>query len=114
MTSAELIKLSAETGEATPIDLGDTLLFQDGNARAAAELILGSIPEIAAAWEKDRLDREALLAALYELVTVAGLRGDDCLPHPANDPILWTSRMQEAWDDAKKLVAAIAQAEEPK
>jgi hypothetical protein len=33
-----------------------------------------------------------------ELLEVAALRGDSCLPAPADDPKLWTARMQEAWD----------------
>lgn len=51
-----------------------------------------------------------LLAALEELVEVATLRGDNVLPHPADDPKLWTQRMQEAWENAE---AAIAKATAP-
>lgn len=40
--------------------------------------------------------------AVEELLTVAALRGDDQLPHPCDDPILWTARMQEAWDDLRE------------
>ena len=39
-----------------------------------------------------------LEAVLRELVEVATLRGDNDLPHPMNDPKLWTARMQDAWD----------------
>lgn len=47
-----------------------------------------------------REDRRVLRSALEELVAVASLRGDNDLPHPSNDPKLWTARMQQAWDDA--------------
>ena len=42
-----------------------------------------------------------LREALEELITVADLRGDADLPHPANDDKLWTARMQTAWDVAR-------------
>lgn len=48
--------------------------------------------------------REALVM-LGELVEVAGLRGDNVLPHPANDSKLWTARMQTAWDEAEMFLA---------
>jgi hypothetical protein len=41
---------------------------------------------------------------LLELIEVASLRGDNDLPHPANDPKLWTARMQDAWSKAEALV----------
>lgn len=47
---------------------------------------------------------ERLREALMELVEVARLRGDCELPHPADDPLLWTARMQEAWDVAETIV----------
>ena len=50
-------------------------------------------------------DALALTNAVDELLEVAALRGDDELPHPSNDPILWTARMQEAWDNLKQLRA---------
>ena len=48
-----------------------------------------------------------LLEAAKELLEVANLRGDDDLPHPSNDPKLWTSRMQDAWDELRAALAAI-------
>ena len=73
---------------------------------------------IAAVWGKTEEEEESnaamitaasdLLAALQELVEVADLRGDSDLPHPADDPKMWSARMAEAWEDAR---AAIAQAE---
>ena len=39
-----------------------------------------------------------LKAATEELIEVASLRGDNELPHPSDDPALWTARMQQAWD----------------
>lgn len=40
---------------------------------------------------------DGLKDAVEELLTVAMLRGDNELPHPADDGKLWTSRMQDAW-----------------
>ena len=51
-----------------------------------------------------------LLSALEELLEVATLRGDNCLGNPADDPKLWTARMQTAWDEAE-LVRAKARGE---
>jgi hypothetical protein len=41
---------------------------------------------------------EELRDAVGELVEVATMRGDNCLPNPCNDPKLWSGRMQEAWN----------------
>ena len=41
---------------------------------------------------------EPVMAAVEELLEVADLRGDTDLPHPADDPKLWTARMQSAID----------------
>lgn len=38
--------------------------------------------------------------AMEELIEVAQLRGDQELPHPADEEKLWTARMQDAWSDA--------------
>ena len=40
---------------------------------------------------------KAYVDAVSELVEVAELRGDCDLPHPADDPRIWTARMQDAW-----------------
>ena len=45
-----------------------------------------------------------LRGVLTELVEVARLRGDNLLPHPSDDPELWTARMQEAWDEAEAML----------
>ena len=50
-----------------------------------------------------RNDALVLENAIDELLEVAALRGDDDLPHPSNDPLTWTARMQTAWDDLKAL-----------
>lgn len=42
--------------------------------------------------------------AAVELIEVAWLRGDNDLPHPSDDPVLWTGRMQDAWDDLGALM----------
>lgn len=38
-----------------------------------------------------------LLDAAIELIAVATMRGDNDLPHPSDDELLWTVRMQDAW-----------------
>jgi len=45
--------------------------------------------------------------AAAELHEVACLRGDNDLPHPADDPLLWTARMQDAWDELAVELAAL-------
>lgn len=48
---------------------------------------------------KEALARaEAVTDAAVELVEVAELRGDNALPSPCDDPLLWTARMQDAWN----------------
>jgi hypothetical protein len=51
-------------------------------------------------------ERDRLADAAVELLAVAKLRGDDELPHPANDPKLWTARMQAAWCDLESATEA--------
>ena len=49
------------------------------------------------------LDRiEALEDAASELLETADLRGDADLPHPEDDPKLWTARMQTAWEELRR------------
>ncbi len=45
--------------------------------------------------------------ATSELDEVAGLRGDNQLPHPEDDPGLWTARMQTAWDETSEALFAL-------
>jgi len=52
---------------------------------------------------KAEAENEALGAAVDELLEVADHRGDNVLPHPADDPLLWSSRMQDAWDNLAEL-----------
>ena len=59
------------------------------------------------AMESERALNARLVAALEELVTVARLRGDNSLPHPCDDPLTWTARMQQAWDDADSILAEV-------
>lgn len=47
----------------------------------------------------------SLREALGELLEVADLRGDSTLPSPPDDPILWSARMQTAWDEARAALA---------
>jgi hypothetical protein len=49
---------------------------------------------------------DALRDAAEELLTVADLRGDSDLPHPADDEKHWTARMQTAWDDLRAALAS--------
>lgn len=46
---------------------------------------------------------EAAENALIELVECARLRGDNELPHPCDDPKLWTARMIDAWGEAERI-----------
>lgn len=54
--------------------------------------------------EGKRLETEDLVNAATELLEVARLRGDNDLPHPADDPKLWTARMQNAWEELQNAV----------
>lgn len=47
----------------------------------------------------------ALREALNELIEVADLRGDSDLPHPSDDPKLWTARMIDAWDGGREVLS---------
>lgn len=51
---------------------------------------------------KDRYKQ--LLEASMELFVVAERRGDNCLPNPADDPALWTARMQDAWGELEDIL----------
>lgn len=55
-------------------------------------------------------DLLAVVEAAKELAEVARLRGDDELPHPANDTKLWTARMQTAWDEVHAALAKLTEA----
>ena len=47
-----------------------------------------------------RLEKlERVAEAAQELQEVAELRGDNVLPLPEDDPMLWTARMQTAWNE---------------
>ena len=48
---------------------------------------------------------EPAVEALGELLEVSRLRGDDELPHPCDDPKLWTARAIVAWGDAQEAYA---------
>ena len=48
-----------------------------------------------------------LAEAAIELTAVARLREDDVLPKPEDDPKLWTARMQSAWNELDKHIAAL-------
>ena len=58
--------------------------------------------------EKAEAEHKRLHDAASELLEVASLRGDNDLPHPTDDPKMWTGRMQDAWQD---LAEALAQKE---
>lgn len=53
-----------------------------------------------------RVERDGLREAAAELLEVAVLRGDNELPHPADEDKLWTARMQTAWDELDAALAA--------
>ena len=78
---------------------------RDGLVKASAGFIR--------AWEQAERERDDARAEVdrlrevaTELLKVADLRGDSELPHPADDPIDWTARMQEAWDDLRAALKA--------
>lgn len=54
--------------------------------------------------EETAKERDQLLEALTELINVGDLRGDTQLPHPSDDPMLWSARMQEAWDVGRAII----------
>lgn len=63
--------------------------------------------------ENLKSERDAALAqvvvlreAIEELIEVADLRGDSDLPHPADDPKLWTARMIDAWDGGREALSS--------
>ena len=58
--------------------------------------------------EADKARLERIRDAAEELVECAILRGDHELPQPEDDPLLWTVRMQEAWDEITKAIDAEA------
>lgn len=94
------------------------------NDACADTEMLARLRELADACKTLRLSRQddairwavariaELEGALSELVEVADLRGDSMLPHPADDPILWTARMQTAWDEARTALAPAPAKEE--
>lgn len=63
------------------------------------------LSELAGIVERIKRERDAAVEALGEIVEVATLRGDNDLPHPADDQKTWTARMQTAWDDAEAVLA---------
>jgi hypothetical protein len=64
-----------------------------------------AVSDIKAVNEKLEAERDRLREAAVELLEVADLRGDAALPYPADDPRLWTARMQQAWDDLRAALA---------
>jgi len=51
-------------------------------------------------------EKPRLREAAEEVLEVADLRGDTTLPHPEDDPLTWTARMQTAWDELRAALAA--------
>ena len=67
----------------------------DAEGLRIADLVMSNLPTL--------LDRiEALEDAASELLETADLRGDADLPHPEDDPKLWTARMQTAWEELRR------------
>jgi hypothetical protein len=64
------------------------------------------VAEVMKERDEARAEVERLREAATELLEVADLRGDSDLPHPADDPIDWTARMQDAWDDLRTALKA--------
>ena len=67
--------------------------------RETARALINSGDDEAVARLVERADEAE--NALIELVECARLRGDNELPHPCDDPKLWTARMIEAWAEAE-------------
>ncbi len=65
-----------------------------GRHRASQE----ALSELLTEHRKQGEEREKLVVAASELLECADLRGDADLPHPSDDPKLWTARMQDAWE----------------
>ena len=54
-------------------------------------------------------EREVVIDVASELLECAQLRGDNKLPHPADDEKLWTARMQDAWRGLEDALATEAE-----
>ena len=54
---------------------------------------------------------EQLRWVANELIEVAELRGDNALPLPEDDPLLWTARMQTAWNELEEALTPTANEE---
>ena len=57
--------------------------------------------------QREQEKMQAVVEAARELVEVASLRGDNELPHPSDDPKLWSGRMQDAWIDIEHSLSAL-------
>ena len=68
--------------------------------------LIASAPGLQQRVEALEQELETLKDAATELIVVATLRGDNDLPHPANDSKHWTARMRSAWDELEALAAA--------
>ena len=82
--------------------LADTKAAWERDVRLNAELRAKQDEAIRTVQAERDAYREALTRqndAATELLEVARLRGDNDLPHPADDPKLWTARMQTAWEE---------------
>ena len=75
------------------------LEMSDTQVCEVAGTILGEIARKLSELVRERDRLRDIYYASTELFEVAQLRGDNELPHPADDPLLWTARMQDAWDD---------------
>ena len=80
----------------------------------AVALTIRALKNRVASLETDLLQARADVVVLRgvndaadELLEVARLREDNELPHPADDPKLWTARMQDAWDELANALAAL-------
>ena len=80
-------------------------------ALAAWDAFFQQAPTIVDDLLAERRELLAVREALEELLTVADLRGDSSLPKPDEDPVLWTARMQTAWDEARKALAGKGEAD---
>jgi hypothetical protein len=87
--------------------LGEALVsLGPENVEQRAVRAVAALEKVTRERDKARAEAARLREAATELLEVADLRGDSDLPHPADDPIDWTARMQDAWDDLRTALKA--------
>lgn len=104
VSAADALRAWAEV-DALRTKLAETEAWLDANKLAAGEAV-AEYAELQVTLAASQARERELREALDELLTVAAWRGDDVLPQPEDDPVLWTARMQTAWEEAREALAA--------